>query len=371
MRRTATIWLNFTTTAPLSHGRGVEGNMQVMRKDLAFRKDPETGEVVDFEYPLVSGAALRAVLREAAVRHAFHVLGVPEGSVSKDALRLLLKGGKNDKGGVTVPLDERRRLENLFPLLRMFGYMDGGGMQGTGILSVSDVKPVSPETIAAGLIDVTASPCTLAVNGEEKVTGPSLDLLKNARVIPLYAYAGHVRGYFKHDMRTSDTSRMLSDGDRKALDDASSSVSEKKQVALKKAGPMPTTLERREANESMPHAGEVIPAGVSLQAKIVISCANDLDLGVFVSALRWWIQEGAFLGGMRAKGHGSLRVEAMGFTTMSTPVGETPLLTAGEVVGYVVDEDVPKSTYEAKYTDHIVAQREAAIEYLGTVQRGA
>lgn len=366
-RRTLTLWLHMITTAPMSHGRGVEGNVQVFRKDLGFMPHPETGEAAEFEYPVLSGAAMRATLREAAVKHALENLGVAEGSVSKDALRLLVKGGKNDSGGVTVPLAERRKLEEIFPLLRLFGYMDGGGMQATGTLSVSDVKPIAPETIAAGLIQVKARPMSVTVNGDEKVssTGPELDLLKGARIIPLHAYVAHTRQYFKHDLRQSEVSRFLTAGDKQALEEKTSEISDKKQTALKKGGPMPTTMERREANESMPYAGEVIPAGVSMQSKIILGAASDVDMGVLASALRTWNRDGAFLGGGRAKGHGSVHVQIQGFAILNTPLGESPVVGESEQVPFDVQENEQGlSQTERLYEQHLARVRTEALAYL-------
>lgn len=145
MRRSYEIVMEITPVAPLTHGAGVEGNEQVLatREYQVLRAPDGLGGKAEWEridVPFVSGAAMRATLREWATRDALELAGIVDGEVSRDALRLLLKGGKNDSGSQSVNLEEVRRLRDLFPLLAVFGSMDGG-LPVRGLAQVSDVLP--------------------------------------------------------------------------------------------------------------------------------------------------------------------------------------------------------------------------------------
>lgn len=136
-----------TPTQPLSHGQGTEGNIQVLRRTQ--RNVCVNGEWMALEVPSVSGSAFKAVLREAAVDYYLDALGVPEGSLSRDGLRLLLKGGKVGPSGQGTPHEEARRLRRLFPPLAVFGFMDGA-ITSPGLLQSCELVPYTVELVEGG-----------------------------------------------------------------------------------------------------------------------------------------------------------------------------------------------------------------------------
>lgn len=366
MRTSMTLFLKLTTLAPLSHGEGNEGNEQILRTETAFGRDGE-----EFEHPFISGAAIRATLRENAVWHMAESLDLPDGSMSMDAIRLLAKGGKNDKGGPSISLAEMRKLRQMFPLLAVFGSMDAG-IPIKGQLSVGDAIPITRETIDAGFIPRTLRPATLTVDGEAKVVGETdepVALYDGVAPISLHQIMGRSRQYYRHDISTSSMTPLIASQDQAALEEHRGEVSTKK--AARKAGDKSiaraSTEERREANESMPHAYQVVPRGVSFALKIEIGNALPEEIGVLAAALRRWIQQGAHLGGAAAKGHGAMAVDIAGGIRYALPSGAAPALGPGELIQYNAKAETTDA--ESAYLAKMQANREAIMAHLSTATR--
>ena len=155
IRNNYTIALEITPLAPITHGMGTDGNMQIHRtQEVLVEEDdidaPGAKRWARLRVPCVSGSSFRAALREHAFGWLAEVLQLQDGDVSLDAHRLLLKGGKNDSGGQSVSLEEARRLRDLFPMLAVFGSMDGG-LPIRGELRVSPIQPWCQELLDAGL----------------------------------------------------------------------------------------------------------------------------------------------------------------------------------------------------------------------------
>lgn len=321
-RSNYTVVLELVTLSPLTHGAGNEGNVSVARlvdylvpvedEDMPGRKRMRRLSV-----PVVTGSSLKSALREHAFGHMADVLGLADGDVSIDQLRLLLKGGKNDAGGASVSLDEARRLRELFQMLAVFGSMDGG-LPIRGEVAVSYVRPWCQELLDAGLLPRTVSALQVAVDGRELLqSGPAREIHADTVPVPLSMVLTEEQ-YYRHDLRTSPAALLLGDSARAALEDRSAA----------RKGKVADADTRREANESMPYTMQAIAAGVPLVAEIRLDGATLMEWECLAYAITRWIQHGARLGGGGSKGHGFCRAAIAGALVhtptpgaMSTPPG--------------------------------------------------
>lgn len=330
MRRDYTVAMEITPTAPLTHGSGSDGNVQVLRtmEYVVDEPDPERpGKVTPrrLRVPCVSGASFKATLREHAFGHMAEVLGLQDGQIDRDKLRLLLKGGKNDAGGQTVNLDEVRRLRDLYPLLAVFGSMDGG-MPVRGEVQVSQVTPWVAELVDAHLLPRTLRP--IRVVGDDLVSGAEVPLFAERTPIPL-ALVTTETTYYRHDLRTSPHAHYLDGPTQAAIEDK----------AAARSGKIATKEERREANESMPHSFEAIAPGVPLYAEIRLAAATIIEWECLKFAIARWVAHGARLGGGLAKGHGSCQVRIAG------ALEHAPGLGVSTAPGTAIAVDGPSSAY--------------------------
>lgn len=350
MRRDYTLALEIRPTQAISHGQGNEGNEQVLlTRQILVPRDDGLG-MEQAEIPAVSGSALKATLREQAALDALQRAGVPEGSVSRDHLRLLLKGGQNASGGQSVPLEEARRLRDLFPLLAVFGSMDGG-LPIAGRVQVSDVLPWCAELEAAGLLPREIVPLAVEVEGAAPFAGPGLRLYETQDPVPAALIRG-VETNYRHDMRTSGAVHYLEGAAAAQIEDA----------AAARKGKSAKTAERREANESMPYSRQVIVAGAPLWAEIRLLGATEAEYGCLLVALFRWVARGAHLGGAGSTGHGACRVRIAGAIEWSPPVGAVAPGMAIEI------PTTPEAAAGRAYTAHIDARREAIRAFLGLAE---
>lgn len=297
--------LQIVPRSALTHGMGSEGNQQViLRRQINIFKD---GEWRQEEPPAVSGAALKATLREHAVTDALLRAGVEPGQVSKDALRFLLKGGKNDKGGGTVSLDEARRLMEMFPLIEVFGSMDAG-LPIHGKIKVSDVLPFSESLVNSGLIPREYQPLKVSVEGEpDGEPQEKIVVFKGMDPIPDEMLTTEAT-YYRHDQASGHLARHYLEGA------TTQQIEDKRQAnaLAKKAGDKIAKEDRREANESMPHSFQAITAGTPLVAQIRLEGVDEVAFGCLLTALARWIKSGGWLGGANSKGHGACSVSIAG-----------------------------------------------------------
>jgi hypothetical protein len=318
-----------TPSQPLSHGAGNEGNVQVLRRTQ--RNVLVGGEWLSLDVPAVSGSALKATLREHAVAHYLDALGVPDGSMTRDGLRLLLKGGKVSAQGQGVQHDEIRRLRRLFPPLAVFGFMDGA-LTAPGMFQSCELVPYTVELREAGFF-----------TGMDVALPPIPDAMTSAEVT-----------YYRHDQHTSALGgRYLAGATQAAIEDARTARSGK--VARKD--------ERREANESMPHTFEVIPAGTPLVGTLRLTGAGPVDLACFTLALARWRQHGAHLGGGRGKGHGVCNVQMVRAVRLGDGVGPVPVNTSATLPVETVDLDGAEQV-AAEYRDYVTSVRDEALALL-------
>lgn len=354
MRQSYTVVLEITPTAPLQHGAGTEGNEQVLMTREYLIESEDLGGWERIEVPAVSGASLKATLREHAARHYLHACGVEDGAVSKGALRLLLKGGRNDKGTSSLSLDQTRELDRLFPLLAVFGHMDRGAPR-RGSIQVSDVLPWCSDLFDAGLVPRTIRPMEVTVEGETITADMGVDVWEGTTPIPLHLTRTRTQNY-RHDMRSGGMLHLLQGADRKQLEDA---------VEARSAKKAPTKEERREANESMPYSAQCIAPGVPMVATIRLHQASEVEWACLAHAVAAWIRSGGHLGGGSARGHGACRVRVAGAIRYSPAPGEQAV-DPGTAISISPD---PAEALAGVYAEHIAAQAEAVRAYVAESTR--
>lgn len=318
-----------TPTQPLSHGAGTDGNVQILRRTQ--RNVCVGGEWLSLDVPSVSGSAFKATIREHAVAYYLEALGVADGSMSRDGLRLLLKGGRVSSQGQSVQHEEVRRLRRIFPPLAVFGFMDGA-LTAPGVLQSCELVPYTTELREAGFF-----------HGVELPIPPIPDALTTTEVT-----------YYRHDQTASLTgTRYLSGPAKEATDEA----------RVARVGQRARKEERREANESMPHTFEVIPAGTPLLGTLRLTGASDVDLACFALALARWRQHGAHLGGGRGKGHGACHVQMVRALRLSQ-TGPVPVNVETALPAETVDMDTTSERVAVEYLTHIASVRDEALALL-------
>lgn len=352
MRCDVTLVLEITPITPISHGAGNDGNVQRIAKLDHVMPDGTIEST-----PHVSGAALKAALREAAVLDFADELGIDDGGITMDRLRLLAKGGKNDSGGASVSIEEMRRIVDLAPMLDVFGAMDGG-FPLHGRISVGAVLPVTDSTVESGIVrrEIAVSAPTEGAPGLVRAaTGDGYAIAPWLGREPVgdHVVVGHVQRY-RHDLATSLLAPMIALEDRAAKDAAGDAIRESDRA--------PNKAERGAANESMPYAANVINPGVPMQATIRLQRVSAVALSAFLRALARWMASGGFLGGWRREGFGECRVRVIGIHTPWTGAGPTPM------VGGMLDGTPAASRV---FAEHVAARRTAILDYIGETKAAA
>lgn len=307
-RASYTLLLEILPQSPLTHGKRNNGNEQELaRKPVLIRRvNPVTGlsEAVREWIEYVSGGAFRAKLRWHAVERAAAIQGYD--TMSKERLRLLLKGGHLDSSGKATSLEEIRRILEMFPLLRLFGALDNS-LKITGALKVDDVTPYCAEMVNSGLISRAAG----FWRGDPM--DPSWPMFD---VAPSRAIISDVREYYRHDLANSTAAVLLAPEARKLIEDQQAAISSAKS---NKSTPKPDKEERREANESMPHRFQHIIPGTPLVSILRTAPITRVEYACLLDTLLAWKQSGAHLGGGESKGHGHCLVRVSGaFSSAAT-----------------------------------------------------
>jgi hypothetical protein len=322
-----TVALEITTLSPLTTGMGSDGNEQVLRVmtfPVFVPGDDETeGEWVQAEVPHLSGQAFKATLRESCFAVMAEALGLKEGSVSRDGLRLVLKGGKNDKGETSISLDELRELRAVLPILDIFGALDQGqALPASG--QFSDVRPWCVSLAHAGL---------LPLDGIEGDAG-KIEIFPKMKPIPDHLLRGRVE-QFKHDLsQTRITHALMNEGDKAKLIDAR---------AERKGSSKPATAhERRTLNESMPYTLQCIPANVPMFAMIRLIDASPVATALLMAGIDRWTREGAYLGSGKTVGRGNCRVRVAGSLAVQSATGQPARGTYAEL--FRVGDENPYAT---------------------------
>lgn len=303
-RHSYTFVLEIVPRTALTHGAGNNGNEQELhRRTLNVCRDGRWGQE---EVACVSGAAMKATLREHAGLLTLQLAGITE--LGRGGLRLLFKGGKMEGSERVANLDEARRLRDLLPVLSVFGAMDGAMIM-RGRVQVSTVMPYTDLTVGSGLVDLGAD-----VNaGEPRLRVPYFD---GQPPLPHHMVESPTPiTYYRHDLKTSHAAALLPPAELKQIEDA----------AVARKGKAAGKDERREANESMPHAFQAIAPGTPMVCTIRLADATDMEAACLTLAITRWISQGAHLGGASSKGHGQCSVKIASATRTKGVGGPVPV----------------------------------------------
>jgi hypothetical protein len=338
-----TFVLEITTVQPLTTGMGTDGNEQLLRT-LRFpcyfppTEDGE-GEWITMDVPHVSGQAFKATLREHAFLVMAEALGLEAGSVSRDGLRLILKGGKNDKGETSVSLDDLRNLRALLPILDIFGALDQGqAMPASG--QFSDVRPWCESLARAGLIPASG----VAFDGGVVEVFPGLP------PIPDHMLRSRVE-QFRHDLsQTHISHQLMTDQDKTLLIEGR---------AERKASAKPAKKEERRAvNESMPYTLQAIPPNVPMVALIRLVDATPVAAALLAAATEHWIRTGAHLGSGKSVGRGACRVRVAGSFAVDAQSGVVQVPGSEAALVNTGDDSPYKTALKAHFSERAAEIRE-------------
>ncbi len=342
------IFLEITTLDDLTTGMGSDGNEQVLRTKSYRYYDEEAGEWLEGEVPHVSGQAFKATIREHAFLVLAEALGLKEDEVSRDGLRLILKGGKNDKGETSVSLDDLRATRRLLPILDIFGALDQGqALPASGYFS--DVRPYCREMVAANLVPRT-------VTGGRGGHTQTIEIFPKIAPIPAHLCRSSVQN-FRHDLSQTHIAHVLmTDQDKSKLIEAR---------ADKKASNKPAKAEERRAvNESMPYTLQSIPAGVPLYAEIRLVDASPVAAALLCAAIDHWVRNGGHLGSGKSVGRGRCAVQVSGSFAIHARTGE--LIVEGEQTGLLREGVNP---YAELLRAHFIDNKDAIKARLAEVVR--
>jgi len=315
-----TFALEIVLQEALTTGMGNEGNVQILRTVEFNDFNEETGEWFDTEAPAVSGQAFKATLREHCFLVMVEALGLQTDEVSRDGLRLILKGGKNDKGETSVSLQDLREMRALLPIIDVFGALDQGQAM-PGAIIVSAVLPWCQSLADAGIAPVNGIRGANSVirmfqreSKKERAEGAPPEFY-TLPPMPDHMMRGEEQQY-KHDLtQTHITHVLMMDGDKKAI---------ATQQSLNAANHKPVKSEdRRAVNESMPYSFQTIKRGTPMFATIrLVDCAPT-SAALLAAGIEHWINSGAHLGSGKSVGRGACRVNVAGTLCIDSRTGET------------------------------------------------
>lgn len=314
---TRTEWIEGVATllSSLSHGGEHAGTIGFLRREKIVGP---TGAVI--EVPVVSGNALRGILRRHAADAFWDALGRP--ALPVQVFHLLRSGGALAKAGSSHVLGARQlqQVRAMVPVVSLFGG-SGAGKIIEGKLSVGKLTPICAETrhlLPEGLQHADTSIWSLVQIEEFTRTDDSKkDQLHSqiAGAVPAALEPGDESALFavaRHDAALEST-----------LDD----------------GPA----------QQMRYGVETIAAGTRLHWWMQLRHVTDVERALMAEALHRWVGDGAHIGGRSATGHGRLRLDVHQWTH------DAPTVTVGQALAAPVDA----------LADHVAAYRPAIDEALG------
>lgn len=258
-----------TLCSSVSHGGEHAGTTGFLRREKIIQPDGRPTQV-----PVISGNAVRGLLRDISAGITFELLGRPE--LPLPVFDFLWSGGALAKAGAghAITTSELRELRRLVPHVGLFGGA-GGGRIIEGRVQIGKMTPICQET--AHLLPAGAA-------GEGEL--PSIwDLTQ-----------------IEEFTRRDDAKRpQLTE---QALADNGDSVD-------------------REVAQQMRYGIQTLAAGARLHWWLAMSGVSDLEVAQLRATLGEWVRSGCHIGGRSATGHGRLHTELPGW------VEHTPELTAG------------------------------------------
>lgn len=264
-----------TALSSISHGGEHTGTVQLLRRERFVQP---SGEVV--EIPVVSGNALRGLLRDHSADLLWRQLGCPE--LPMAVFHALFSGGALTKAGAgnVMSSHQLRTLRRLVPHVALFGAA-GGGRIIEGKLSVGKLVPICAET--AHVVPPGSLP--------EKVESvwSLLQIEEFSRM---------------DDSKRGWSDRYLGRGEAPALDAG---------TLLVDAPPDPKQDDG--PAQQMRYGAETIASGTRFHFWLMLTSVTDLEHEAFLLALASWSRSGAHVGGRSSTGHGRLRLDCESFST--------------------------------------------------------
>lgn len=283
-----------TLLSSLSHGGERAGTVSYFRREKILSPSGAVTEV-----PIVSGNALRGLLRDHAAMVFWRALGSPP--LPTAVFHLLWSGGALAKAGGGKVLDARRltRVRQLVPLVSLFGG-SGAGRIIEGKLAVGKLTPVCGETahiLPADLVSANA---------------PSMwELLQ-------------IEEFTRRDDSKRDVLTVAIEG--------APTPADTEQMDLEMIHDAPATASTTDGPaQQMRYGVETLAIGTQLHWWISLRGVTDVETALFAAAVDAWTSEGAHIGGRSATGHGRLRLDVHQWVhaTPTTTIG-TALATEGD-----------------------------------------
>lgn len=281
-----------TLLSSLVHGGEHHGTIASFRREKIIEID---GKAVDV--PIVSGNALRGLLRDHAAHIMWDALGRPQ--LPPPVFHLLWSGGSLAKAGSGHVIGARQLAEvrRLIPLVSLFGG-SGAGKIIEGKLRVGKLTPICAET--AHLL-----PDTLVDQAEPRPMWELLQVEEFTRRDDAKRDQLHpaIEGMARPELGTGDEQGQL----------------------LEVADHAPAAEDELDGPaQQMRYGVETLAAGTRLHWWMSLHQVTDPEVALFAAAIDRWTADGAHLGGRAATGHGRLRLDVHQWShqTPATTVGE-------------------------------------------------
>lgn len=305
-----------TALSSISHLDGQTGTIGLFHREKIAQPDGTIAQV-----PVISGNALRGLLRDRCADVFWRALGQPE--LPAPIFDLLWSGGSLAKAGAGHVLSARQliRVRQLIPMVSLFGG-SGAGRIIEGKLRVLKLTPICAETahiLPPGVVTDDATPprCRDLLQVEEFTRR---DDAKRPELAPA------IEGMTPRALPPGDTSP---------------------------EGLFPTvgddTPDRLDRVMQMRYGVETLAAGTRLHWGMSVRHATDPEIALLAAGIDSWLADGGHIGGRSSTGHGRLRLDVHQWETV------TPTITVGEALAVTGQDDLAA---------HVTAHRDEILETL-------
>lgn len=270
-----------TALSSIFHGGGASfGVNSLLRREKFVQPDGSVEEV-----PIISGNAMRGLLRDKGMYHMCRALGYgdpgedgkPKG-LSLPAYYFLFSGGSlTSVGGRGIDIDKAREIRGLIPLVGVFGGAMGNQIM-PGKLSVDKMYPICAEL--AHLIPARY------VNGHGKVS--------------VWEYLQEEM-YTRKDDEKNENLRGLIDGDVRRLLEAEAR-------SKREASSQPVVQDDTGQKQQMMYFVETLAAGTQFYWSVVLSQVTDVEFDAFAVCLAEFARD-PHVGAKANVGHGKVSVK--------------------------------------------------------------
>lgn len=285
----------------ISHGEGRIGTVSLLRREKIAQPG---GTVADV--PVVSGNALRGILRDYAARVFWRALGEPP--LPAPVFDLLWSGGSLTKTKSSLTARQLVQLRRVVPHVSLFGG-SGAGRIVEGKLTVLKLTPIVVETVHV-LPDFVGDSADFADDGTGYTPPHARDLLQ-------------VEEFSRRDDAKRD---QLAPAIAELAPAALPTGQQGQLLPIDLDDPAPAApagggLDRV---QQMRYGVETLAAGTRLHWGIRLREVTDAETALFAAAMDAWMSDGAHIGGRSATGHGRLRLDCRQWqqSTGSTTVGD-------------------------------------------------